>query len=100
MDRSQVISILKRHERELRELGVMHLYLFGSVARDTGTEYSDVDVAVRFAPGPRGFHRLERLEAVQHRLAELLNRPVDVIEEPARSPLVQHAIERDRVPAF
>ena len=100
MDRGQIISILRRHEPELRALGIEHLSLFGSKATDTGTEDSDVDVVVRMAPGPRGFRRLERLDTVQHRLAELLHSPVDVIEEPVRSRRVQRAIERDRVPAF
>jgi hypothetical protein len=100
MDRHQVITILKRHERELRALGIEHLSVFGSVARDTGREDSDVDIAVRLKPGPRGFRRLATLETVQVRLRELLRRPVDVIEEPARSPHVQRAIEREGVAAF
>ena len=100
MDRHQIITILKRHESELRALGIEHLSVFGSVARDTGTSDSDVDVAVRLRPGPQGFRRLARLETVQVRLRELLHRPVDVIEEPARSPQVQLAIEREGIPAF
>jgi predicted nucleotidyltransferase len=71
MDRHQVIAILKRHESELRELGVKHLSLFGSVARGTAVHSSDVDVVVTLEPGPRGFRRLARLDAVQHRLTEL-----------------------------
>jgi predicted nucleotidyltransferase len=74
-DRHQVITILKRHERELRALGMEHLSVFGSVARDTGTETSDVDVAVSLKPGPRGLYQLARLETVQVRLSELLCRP-------------------------
>jgi predicted nucleotidyltransferase len=100
MDRHRAIEILRRHEPELRDLGIEHLSVFGSIARDGGTEDSDVDIAVRLKPGPRGFRRLERLEAVQTRLSELLSRPIDVIEEPARSPQVQRAIEREGVPAF
>lgn len=100
MDRSQVIAILKRHERELRALGVEHLSLFGSTARGTAAAASDVDVVVRLVPGPRGFRRLKRLEEVERRLGELLGRPVDVIEEPIRSPRMQREIERDRVSAF
>jgi predicted nucleotidyltransferase len=100
MDSDQVISVLRSHEAELRALGVEHIAVFGSIARDTGTEDSDIDVAVRLKPGPRGFDRLARLETVQLRLSELLRRPVDVIEEPARSPQVQRAIEREGVPAF
>ena len=100
MDRSEVITILKSYESELRELGVRRLSVFGSTARATATETSDVDVAVQLAPGPRGFARLRSLETVELRLSELLNRPVDVVEEPARSPRVQRAIDRDRIRAF
>jgi predicted nucleotidyltransferase len=74
--------------------------VFGSTATGSGTQDSDVDVAVRMVPGPRGFRRLEQLDTIQARLSQLLSRPVDVVEEPARSPRVQDAIERHRVPAF
>jgi uncharacterized protein len=100
MDRHQVIAILQRHESELRALGVKHLLLFGSVARGTAVHGSDVDVVVRLEPGPRGFRRLARLEDVQERLSKLLRCPVDVIEEPARSPQIRRAIEREGVRAF
>ena len=33
MQRDEAIARLKRHEAELRRLGVEHLYLFGSTAR-------------------------------------------------------------------
>ena len=100
MDRHQVIAILKHHERELRALGIVHLSLFGSVATDTGTADSDVDVAVILAPDLRGLDRIGRLDAIQTRLSELLDCPVDVVEEPARSPVIRRAIERDGLRAF
>jgi predicted nucleotidyltransferase len=100
MDSDQVISTLKRHESELRALGVEHIVLFGSVATDTGTEVSDVDVAVRLAIRLRGLARVGAIMNVEARLSELLGRPVDVVEEPARSPYIRHAIERDGIPAF
>lgn len=100
MDRHEVIAILKRHERELRALSIEHLSVFGSVARDTGTEHSDVDVAVRLKSGPRGLERIARLSRIEARLSELFGRPVDVVEEPARSPYIRQAIERDGVRAF
>jgi len=40
MDKATVIDILKRHEAELRELGIERLSLFGSIARDEATEAS------------------------------------------------------------
>ena len=36
MRRDEVIERLKEHEAELKQLGVEHLYLFGSTARGRG----------------------------------------------------------------
>ncbi len=44
MQREDVIARLKEHEAELRRLGVEHLYLFGSTARDEARDDSDVDL--------------------------------------------------------
>jgi predicted nucleotidyltransferase len=100
MDSDEVIATLRRHEAELRALGIERIVLFGSVATDTGTEESDVDFAVKLAPGPVGFERLALLSRIEARLAELFGRPVDVVEEPARSPYIRDAIERDGLRAF
>ena len=100
MNRAAVIAALKRHETELKELGVLRLSLFGSIARDEGAEHSDVDIAVTLTPGPRGLAHLERMENIKARLSEIVGCAVDVIEEPSPSPRVQHAIEQDRVLAF
>jgi predicted nucleotidyltransferase len=100
MERSQVIAILNRHRPELEALGVVRLYLFGSIARGTATEYSDVDVAVTLAPELRGLARVGALVDVESLLSELLQCHVDVVEEPARSPSIRQAIERDGLRAF
>jgi len=44
MKRDEVISRLQQHKADLRRLGVEHLYLFGSTARDEAGEDSDVDL--------------------------------------------------------
>ena len=100
MNRAAVITALKRHEPELKELGVLRLSLFGSIARNEASELSDVDIAVTLTPGRRGLAHLERMEGIKARLAEIVGCAVDVIEEPSPSPHVQHAIEQDRVLAF
>ena len=100
MDSDEVITTLRRHEAELRALGVERITVFGSMATDTGTEESDVDVAVRLAPELYGLERVGALTDVRARLSELLHCPVDVVEEPARSPHIRHAIERDGLRAF
>jgi uncharacterized protein len=100
MDRATVIAVLKEHESELKELGVARLSLFGSTARNDAAEQSDVDLAVQMKPGPRGFARLERLNMIKKRIAEIVGVPVDLIEEPSDRPRVQREIDRDRVVAF
>jgi uncharacterized protein len=100
MQRSTVITILKRHKSELSKLGIVRLSLFGSTARDQASRKSDVDIAVTLTRSRRGFAHLERMDRIRERLSEILACPVDVIEEPAPSRRVQRAIEQDRVLAF
>jgi predicted nucleotidyltransferase len=44
MDRTEAITKLRAHEAELKQLGVQHLYLFGSTARGDARADSDVDL--------------------------------------------------------
>jgi uncharacterized protein len=44
MKRSVAIARLRQHETALKRLGVDHLYLFGSTARDEARDDSDVDL--------------------------------------------------------
>jgi uncharacterized protein len=54
MQREDVIARLKEHEAELRRLGVEHLYLFGSTARDEAGDDSDVDLFFDHPEGSLG----------------------------------------------
>jgi predicted nucleotidyltransferase len=100
MNRDAALTIIKRHQAELRELGVLSLSLFGSAARDEANDNSDIDVAVRLAKGPHGFAYFARLDRIEARLSDLLGRRVDVVPEPAPTRRIQRAIEQDRHLAF
>ena len=100
MNRATVIAMLRRHQAELADLGVVSLSIIGSTARQEATSASDVDLAATLTPGPRGFAHLERMDQLTDHLRKMLGCAVDVIEEPSPSPRVQLAIERDRVLAF
>ena len=93
-----VLNTIKAHEAELRRAGVDSLSLFGSIARGEDVPGSDIDFAVRFAPESQ----LSLLDVigVRNRIADLLARPVDLIEEPTRKAWLQREIDRDRVRAF
>jgi predicted nucleotidyltransferase len=98
----RVLSVLRRHEGDLRARGVETVTLFGSHARGESTPASDIDLAFRptadFSSG--GFDHFGRLEALRTYLAALLGRPVDLVEEPAIRPSLRHAIATDGVRAF
>ncbi len=102
MNRNAVIGRLRDYEAELRELGVVSLSLFGSIARGDGNEDSDVDLAVRLDPErtPQGLDYFEFLDELEQRLEKVVGQRVDLISEPARKARFQAEIDRDRVLAF
>lgn len=102
MIRKFVVKRLRDHEAELRELGVVSISLFGSVARDEESEASDIDVAVKLDPAstPRGFAYFGLLDDLEERLEKVLGRHVDVVPEPAKKASMQREIDKDRVVAF
>lgn len=102
MKSDDIISKLRAHESELRAAGVTGLALFGSAARDEQREDSDVDVVVRLSDEARsgGFAYFGRIESLSQRLAEILQRPVDVVAEPIQKDRLRREIEKDRIVAF
>ena len=58
MDRNEAITRLREHEAELKALGVQHLYLFGSTARDEAGSKSDVDLFFDHERGKLGLFAL------------------------------------------
>ena len=70
MDRSHVLKTLREHESELREAGVVHLRLFGSLARDDGAQHSDVDLLAEFDKSKRlSLVRVGRIQSPTLRIA-------------------------------
>ncbi len=94
----QIIAALRAHEAELRQAGIRHLSLFGSVARGDGEADSDVDLAAEL--DPEAGIGLFALGALERRLAEMVGRKVDLLPEPVEKPRLRANIDRDRQPAF
>ncbi len=94
----RVIAKLRAHEAELRQAGLRSLSLFGSVARGETEADSDIDLAAEFDPAAR--MDLLQLSALERRIAELLDRPVDLLPEPVEKRRLQDQINRDRLRAF
>ena len=91
MRRSAAIAKLKEHQAELKQLGVEHLYLFGSTARGDAGPDSDVDLFFDYEKGKLG---LFQLMDVKERASSILGRKVDIM---TRDSL--HKVLRDRIEA-
>lgn len=95
MDKARVIDTLRLHRDELRAAGVVHLSVFGSVARGDASERSDVDLMADFDKSKR--LTLVKIGSLQHRLSELLGVEVELssadwMREPVRSRAIREAI--------
>lgn len=94
MTRDELLALLARHKPVLEErFGVEKLALFGSFARDTAREDSDVDVLVRFDEPATA----KRYFGVQFYLEDLLGRDVDLVTDDALRPRLRPYVERDAV---
>ncbi|UCE52823.1 MAG: nucleotidyltransferase family protein [Desulfobacterales bacterium] len=85
---------LAAHRRELREMGVVSLAVFGSVARNESTPQSDIDLLVEFDRDVGLFHLFE----IQHRLEEIIGVPqIDLIQKGAIHPALRQKILSEAV---
>ena len=98
MNKAEALAILREHSPELKEAGILHLRLFGSVARDQATLQSDIDLLVDFDESTH--MSLVSYSSLQARLSEMLGTPAELcsakhLKEPAR-----HRIENEAILAF
>ncbi len=98
MNRELVIATLRAHEPELRHRGVLHVALFGSLARNEAEPASDIDLMIEVAPdAPIGVFEYA---GITQYLAGLFPNGVDVSNRDKLKPLVRPSAERDAVYAF
>jgi predicted nucleotidyltransferase len=97
MNYADVISILKRHEAELRRLGVEHLFLFGSVARGDAKDDSDIDLFFDHARGQLGLYELMD---VKDRAQAILGQRTDIMTRASLHPALRKRIEETALRVF
>lgn len=93
MERDAALRILKQHRRELGNLGVKSLAVFGSIVRNEATLESDVDILVEYV-GPATF---DGFMETKFYLEKILGRPVDLVTKQALKPSLRASIEREAV---
>jgi uncharacterized protein len=97
MERDEAIIKLKQHEAELKQLGVEHLYLFGSTARGEAREDSDVDL---FFDHPEGSLGLFALMDVKQAAARILGGKADIMTRRSLHPILRGSIEASALQVF
>ncbi|HVN29411.1 MAG TPA: nucleotidyltransferase domain-containing protein [Candidatus Binataceae bacterium] len=97
MERAAAIARLREHEPEFKRLGVEHLYLFGSTARDEARDESDVDL---FFDHPLGSLGLFDLMEVKEATARILGRKADIMSRRSLHPMLRKKIEASALQVF
>jgi uncharacterized protein len=98
LDLQNVLDKLRAHEGDLRELGVSHAAVFGSVARGEGSTESDIDVLVELDENrPIGVFQYAKVKLY---INELLAGRSDVVNRRTLKPLLRANILHDAVHAF
>jgi predicted nucleotidyltransferase len=97
MQRDEAITKLREHEAELRQLGVEHLYLFGSTARGEAGEDSDVDLFFDYERGKLG---LFELMDVKEQTSRILGRKADIMTRDSLHKVLRSRIEASALQVF
>ncbi|HEY3989226.1 MAG TPA: nucleotidyltransferase domain-containing protein [Acidobacteriaceae bacterium] len=98
MDRHRIIETLRSHKGELQTAGIVHLSLFGSVARGEASSASDIDLMADFDPSKR--LTLVTLGSLQGRLSKMLGTEVELSSSSWMREPVRSKAEREAVLAF
>ncbi len=97
MNREAAIATLRAHEAELKQLGVDHLYLFGSTARDEARDDSDVDLFFDYEKGKLGLFELMDVKAAA---ARILARKTDIMTRDSLHKTLRQKIEASALQVF
>ncbi|MBV9568732.1 MAG: nucleotidyltransferase domain-containing protein [Hyphomicrobiales bacterium] len=97
MKRDEALSRLKAHAADLKRLGVEHLYMFGSTARDEAREESDIDLFFDYQKGKLGVYELMD---VKEAAAQILGRPADIMTRDSLHRTLRQNIEASALQVF
>ncbi|MGD1901835.1 MAG: nucleotidyltransferase family protein [Geitlerinemataceae cyanobacterium] len=94
MTKQEALELLAQSKATLQQqYGVTKLALFGSTARNTATETSDIDILISFD----GASTSKRYFGTLFYLEDLLQRPIDLVTEKALRPELRPHIEAELI---
>lgn len=98
MDKHSVLQTLHANEPELKAAGIVHLRLFGSVARNESSAASDIDLMADFDRSRR--LTLVTMVHLENRLADILGAKVDLSPSDSMKEPIRNQALRDSALAF
>jgi uncharacterized protein len=98
MTREEIIEKLKAREADLRAQGVAHAALFGSIARGEERLDSDIDILVDLDPAI--VVTIFDYVGVKDFIADMFDRPVDVVSSESLKPGLRPQATADAIYAF
>ncbi len=97
MKRADAITLLQAHEAQLKQLGVLTLYMFGSTAREEAREGSDVDL---FFDYDKGKLALFQLMDVKEYTSEILGCKADIMTRDSIHRVLREEIEASAIRVY
>jgi predicted nucleotidyltransferase len=94
------LSKLRENKKQLSVLGIAHVGLFGSVARNEADEHSDIDIAVQLDPEKLKTMNIYSFCKLQGYIGSLFDKKVDLIDRDWAAPTVQKQIDASIIDAF
>lgn len=88
-------SIYNKLRTYLSTQPINKAWVFGSFSRGEETAESDLDLLVQFTPG--AIVGLFKYSRMIRELSELVNCPVDLVEEGSLLPFAVDSVERDKI---
>ncbi len=89
LNKKIIMQSIQDNINEIKSYGIRRIGVFGSFARASQNEKSDVDVLIEFCPGKKSFDNYMELKFF---LEKLLHRKVDLVIKDAVKPRIRSYI--------
>ena len=92
LTKNDVVKTIQGNIEEIKKYGVKRIGIFGSFARATQNNKSDIDILVEFEKGEKIFDNYMELKFY---LERLLHRKVDLVIKDAVKPRIKQTVLRE-----